>query len=91
MPIAWRDEVVGLGLGLFEGQGIKETLHIVAGRTDVVARRDELLPVRLLGRPLSSLDRGQGRAGTVEDAVAAPIPGCRGGGFDRVEVRGRVV
>ena len=36
---------------LLVGQRIQETLHVVARGADVVARRDELLPVRLLGRP----------------------------------------
>ncbi len=40
----------------FVSQFVQEALHVVARGADVVARRDELLPVRLLGRPLPGPD-----------------------------------
>ena len=62
-------------VGAFVGQRIEKALHVVAGRTDVVARRHHLLPVRLFGCPLARLQRGRGAAAAFEQARAAPDGG----------------
>ena len=46
-------------VGFLVRQGIEEALYIIAGRADVIARRNHLLAVWLLARPWPCLDRRQ--------------------------------
>ena len=50
------------------GERMQEALHVVARRAYVIARRDELLPLRLLRGPLAGLDPRQPAACPLQEA-----------------------